>query len=146
MEDFMALETALVWPLLALVVLVFVVGLRMLAVRIKEMKEKRINPQQTATSLQMAARMENVQAADNFRNLFEVPVLFYALLAVAMALQHIPAWLVWGAWLFVALRYIHSLIHCTYNRVMHRFAAFGSGFLVIVVLWIYFVIDLTSGV
>jgi hypothetical protein len=98
----------------------------MFFVRSKEMREKRIHPQAASTSLQMAIKLQNVQASDNFKNLFEVPVLFYALVGVSLALSQTPRWLVAGAWLFVVLRIVHSFIHCTYNRVMHRFAAFGA--------------------
>ena len=44
--------------------------------------------------------------------------------------------------IFVVLRIAHSFIHCTYNRVMHRFAAFGSSFLLLVFLWAAFVFSL----
>ena len=132
----------LLWAALAMVVLAAIVGARMLAVRIGEMKKHRIHPQSVATSVQAANRYHNVQAADNFRNLFEVPVLFYALIALAIAIGNIPKWLTIGAWSFVFLRYLHSFIHCTYNKVMHRFAAFGLSFLIIVVLWILFLISL----
>lgn len=120
----------------ALVLLTFVVGLRMLFVRTQEMRDKRVHPQAASNSLQMAARLQNVQAADNFRNLFEVPVLFYALVGVALGTGQIPFWLIVGAWAFVALRVAHSVIHCTYNRVMHRFTVFGVGFLLVVAMWV----------
>lgn len=136
--------TQLVAACLALVLLVFVVGLRLLYTRIQEMKEKRIHPQATATSAKMAARLENTQAADNFRNLFEVPVLFYALTAVALATSHIPTWLVAGAWLFIALRALHSFIQCTYNKVMHRFPVFVASFFLIMALWVAFFLTLPS--
>ena len=129
---------------LAMVLLTLGVGLRLLYCRVREMRSKRINPQPASTSVQMAARLEDVRAADNFRNLFEVPVLFYALVATAIALGPVPGWLVTGAWLFVLLRYIHSAIHCTYNRVMHRLVAFITGFTVVVVVWLSFVLSLTA--
>ena len=135
-------NTLLVASCLTLVLLTFAVGLRLLSVRVAEMKEKRVPPQAASNSLQMAARLQNVQAADNFRNLFEVPVLFYALCAMALALSHVPGWLVAGAWLFVCLRVAHSLIQCTYNKVMHRFPVFMSGFVVVVVLWVAFFLTL----
>lgn len=138
----MSHPTLLVASCLTLVLLTFAVGLRLLSVRVAEMKEKRVHPQAASNSLQMAARLQNVQAADNFRNLFEVPVLFYALCAMALALSHVPGWLVAGAWLFVALRVAHSLIQCTYNKVMHRFPVFISGFLVVVTLWVAFFLTL----
>lgn len=128
----------------ALVLLTFAVGVRLLYVRTMEMRAKRIHPQAASTSIQMAAKLQNVQASDNFRNLFETPVLFYSLAAVAIASDYAPAWLAVGAWLYVVLRAAHSFIHCTYNRVMHRFAAFGSGFLLLVGLWVAFIVGLVS--
>ena len=119
----------------AMVLLVLLVGVRMFVVRIGEMRTKRIHPQATANSLKVAERLQNVQAADNFRNLFEVPVLFYALVAVALAVGPVPGWLAVGAWLFVLLRYLHSAIHCSYNRVMHRFAVYGLSLAVLALLW-----------
>lgn len=134
------MERYLLLASLAQVLLVFIVGAYMLRCRVREMREKHIHPQETATSLQMASQLQNVQAADNFRNLFEVPVLFYALIATSTSLQHTPLWLVFGAWVFVGSRYLHSYIHCTYNRVMHRFPVFGLGLLLILALWVGFVV------
>ena len=127
-----------------MVMLTFMVGVRLLWVRSAEMREKRVHPQAAATSVQIAAKLQNVQAADNFKNLFETPVLFYALVAIAVGVQYTPNWLVAGAWLYVFSRIVHSLIHCTYNRVMHRFAAFASGFCLLVGLWLAFSITITS--
>jgi hypothetical protein len=140
--------TLLIAAQFAMVLLTFVVGARLLFCRVSEMRRKRIHPQSAATSSQMSARLENVQAADNFRNLFEIPVLFYALCASALALHQVPSWLAAGAWLFVALRALHSLIHCTYNKVFHRLAAFVAGFGVLIWLWVSFllhVLNATAG-
>jgi hypothetical protein len=126
------------------VVLTFLVGLRLLYVRSREMRDKRVHPQAASTSVPMASKLHNVQAADNFRHLFETPVLFYAPVATAIGSSYVPVWLVAGAWAYVALRALHSLIHCTYNRVMQRFAAFGTGFLLLVGLWAAFVIGLAG--
>jgi len=134
----------LVFAVLAMVLLTFVVGLMMLRARVAEMRHKRVHPQSVSTSGRMAARLEDTRAADNFRNLLEVPVLFYALVAVALATAAIPDWLVWGAWLFVALRVLHSAIHCSYNRVMHRLAAFLVGFGVLLLLWVAWVLHLAG--
>jgi hypothetical protein len=134
----------LIGALLALVLLTFLVGARLLFTRVQESRQKRIHPQAIATSVKMAARLENVQAADNFRNLFEVPVMFYALVAVALATHQTPGWLVVGAWAFVALRVSHSFIHCTYNKVVHRLAAFLTSFVLLVALWVAFFLSLSG--
>lgn len=127
--------------------LVLVVGMRLLASRAREMKKHRIHPQATATSTQMASRLVEgpaSQAADNFRNLFELPVLFYTLVALAVATRHMPDWLLVGAWGFVASRLVHSWIHCTHNRVMRRFQAYAFGFGVLMLLWGAFVFTLPA--
>ncbi len=134
----------LVGAALTLVLLTGVVGVWLLFSRVQEAVKKRIHPQAMSTSVKMASRLENVQASDNFRNLFEVPVMFYALVAVALATRHTPHWLVVGAWTFVSLRIAHSLIHCTYNRVVHRLAVFAVSFMLLVVLWVGFYLSLAS--
>jgi hypothetical protein len=82
--------------------------------------------------------------ADNFRNLFEVPVLFFALAAIALATGYVPGWLVVCAWLFVALRLLHSYIHCTYNKVYHRLAVFLASFGLLVGMWVVYFASLAS--
>ena len=118
---------AIFQPAVALVALTFVVWLRMYFSRIGEMKRERVHPQAVATSAQMAARLHDTRAADNFRNLFELPVLFYLALVVAARTAQTGTAVLVLAWLFVALRIVHSAIHCGYNKVMHRFQAYLAG-------------------
>ena len=129
---------------LGMVLLTFLVGARMLFSRVEEMRRKRLHPQTAATTQTWAGRLENVQAADNFRNLFETPVLFYALVACALAVSWVPPWLVIGVWCYFGLRIAHSLIHVTYNRVMHRLAMFALSFVLLVALWVAYVLALWS--
>jgi hypothetical protein len=116
----------------------------MLYCRVLEMRRKRLHPQTAATSQTMAGRLEDVQATDNFRNLFETPVLFYALVACAIGVSYVPPWLVIGAWCYFGLRVTHSIIHCTYNRVMHRLAVFALSFGLLVVLWVGYAVALSN--
>ncbi len=122
-------------PALAMVALTFVVLGVMFSRRVAQMKRDRIHPQKVSTSTQASALYTDVAPADNFRNLFETPVLFYlALLVAALTAQVTP--LVLGlAWTYVAARVVHSAIHCSYNKVMHRFRAFALSMLVLLVLW-----------
>ncbi|MCL2308885.1 MAG: MAPEG family protein [Proteobacteria bacterium] len=72
-----------------------------------------------------------------FMNLVEVPVLFYALVLIAFVTNEVNQVTVGLAWLYVALRFAHSLIYFTYNRVVHRFAAFTASNLVVLAMIIY---------
>ncbi len=125
----------LVWPVVAMVVLTVMVWLRMFQTRVGEMKRRRIHPQSVATSSQMLQAVEDSRAADNFRNLFELPVLFYMALVLAMFTGTGGTLLLALAWVFVALRVLHSAIHCTYNKVMHRFRAYVLGGFVLWAIW-----------
>lgn len=126
---------AIFLPAFAMVVLTLVVWLRMYTTRIAQMKRERIHPQAVATSAQAAARLTDSRAADNFRNLFELPVLFYLALVVAAVAGLATDATLALAWLFVLLRVVHSAIQCTYNKVMHRFQAYLAGSVVLWVLW-----------
>jgi hypothetical protein len=129
-------------PIAAMVALSAVVGGALLAQRTAEMRRRRIHPQAVATSSQMAAKLERTNIADNFRNLFETPVLFYALCLAMAITQQLTTAMFAAAWVYVALRVLHSAIHCSYNRVMHRFAAFAAGFVLLVGMWVVFILQL----
>lgn len=122
-------------PALAMAALTFAVWWRMYFVRIGQMKRERIHPQAVATSAQAAARLTDSCAADNFRNLFELPVLFYVALVAAAMTGQVTVTTLALAWLFVLLRVAHSAIQCTYNKVMHRFYAYLAGGMVLWALW-----------
>jgi len=59
--------------------------------------------------------------SDNFKNLFELPVLFYALALYLFATQQVDGAYVTASWIFVAFRVLHSAVHTTFNHVMLRF-------------------------
>ena len=128
-------DLRLLWPLVAMVALVLAVALRLFVERIGEMKERRIHPQRVATQAMAAKELTRTQSADHFRNLFEVPVLFYAGVLAALALHVRSDALLALAWAFVAARYAHAIVHLGYNRVMHRFYAYLAGLLAVLAFW-----------
>ena len=128
-------SASIFWPVVAMAALTLVVMLLTLRERIGQFRRNRIHPQSVSTSAQMAARMTDTRCADNLRNLFELPVLFYVAVVIAFVTAQGPALVVGLAWGYVVLRVAHSAIHCGYNTVMHRFAVFIASVLVLVVLW-----------
>jgi hypothetical protein len=127
--------TRIFLPALAMVALTFVVWWVMYFQRLAQMRRERIHPQAVAVSAQAAARLSDTRGSDNFRNLFELPVLFYLALVVAFVTVQVNAATLGLAWAFVALRVAHSAIQCTYNQVMHRFFAYLFGGLALWSLW-----------
>lgn len=72
----------------------------------------------------------------NYINLLELPVLFYVVCLMGYVTGTVTLATVALAWTYVALRVLHSVIHVTYNNVMHRFAAFAASNFVLLLLWI----------
>lgn len=134
----------ILYPVLAMFLLVVIVAVTMFRRRVAFYKTNRVHPQQTATSAQMTATMPDSRAPDNFRNLFELPVMFYVLCLALMAtgLTCLPQ-LVF-AWAYVAVRYAHSYIHLTSNTVMLRFYAFAASCLMLLGGWVMFAYQLAT--
>ena len=77
-----------------------------------------------------------IKTTRNVAHLFEAPVLFYVACLMVVAIGFESALMVYLAWAYVALRYVHSAIHLTYNTVSHRLAVFLATQAVLVVIWV----------
>ncbi|HLZ06684.1 MAG TPA: MAPEG family protein [Bradyrhizobium sp.] len=91
----------------------------------------------------IALRQQNwpvraTQIGNCFANQFEVPVLFYVLIALALPLRHTDLVIVMLSWVFVVTRLVHAWIFVTSNDLQRRSLAWFAGALVVLVLWIYF--------
>ena len=123
-------------PLLVQVFLTFAVWAYMYIGRFSEMSRKKTDPQDLATRAQVPQKLpDSAASADNLKNLFELPILFYTAILLALTLMIQDALLVQLAWVFVVLRIIHSLIHCSYNRVIHRFVSYLGSCIVLFLIW-----------
>ena len=124
-------------PLLAQVLLTAIVYFWMFKTRIAEMKRSRIKPQKLATSEDGVELLKAVAGpADNFKNLFEVPTLFYVAAITLYVTQMVDITFLILSGVFVFFRYIHSFIHITYNHVMHRFSAYLVSTLTLWLMWV----------
>ena len=75
----------------------------------------------------------------NYMNLLELPMLFYVVcLLNYITSPAVSALTLWLAWAYVGLRALHSLVHLTYNNVMHRLAVFATSNVVLITLWVAF--------
>ena len=136
------MRNAIFWPFIAQVLLVAVVAARMYAARVGEMSARRISPQSIATSRTAEDALKDVAAADNFRNLFETPVLFFVVCLALAITDTVTSLQLALAWSYVGLRAVHSFIHITYNRVVHRFMAYLAGMVCLFLMWGVFGVSL----
>ena len=124
-------------PLLAQVLLTFLVWVYLYITRFSEISRKNIDPQALSRHKNGQELLtESSGPADNFRNLFEMPVLFFVAVLLSLQLFIQDEVLVQLAWIFVAFRALHSFIHCTYNRVLHRFTAYIASSLILLLIWL----------
>jgi hypothetical protein len=78
------------------------------------------------------------QLGNAYHNQYQMPVLFYVLVILALALRKADLLFVIMSWIFVVLRIVHAGIHVTTNRLIHRFSAFVASSIVLLVMWIIF--------
>jgi hypothetical protein len=70
-----------------------------------------------------------------FQNQFEIPVLFYVLVAFALLTRKADLVFVVLSWVFVLSRLLHAFIHTTSNRVSRRFFAYSVGTVTLLIMW-----------
>src|ERR1700759_2448226 len=82
------------------------------------------------------------QIGNCYRNQFELPLLFYVLIALALPLRHADLVIVLMSWVFVVTRFVHAGIFVTSNDLGRRSMAWFAGVLVLFAMWLYFALKL----
>ncbi|NVK23164.1 MAG: MAPEG family protein [Kangiellaceae bacterium] len=132
----------IIYPLIVMAFLTIIVASVMYRRRVSYMKKNRIHPQKVQNRSDMLQQMSDTRASDNYLNLFEAPVLFYVAVFTMLLTNTHSHLLVALAWAFVIFRVAHSFIHCTYNKVMHRFTAFILSCLVLFAMWVVIALNI----
>jgi hypothetical protein len=82
------------------------------------------------------------QIANCFANQFEIPILFYILIAIALPLRRADFVIVLLSWVFVVTRFAHAGIFVTSNDLNQRSLAWFAGVLVLFAMWVYFALKI----
>jgi hypothetical protein len=82
------------------------------------------------------------QIGNCYSNQFELPLLFYILIALALPLRHADLFIVLMSWVFVVTRFVHAGVYVTSNDLGQRSTAWLAGVLVLLVMWIYFALKI----
>lgn len=129
-------------PMLGMMLLTLVVWVYMYIQRIGYCIRNKVRTQDLTTPDRVAELIPEPVSypAYNFRNLLELPVLFYVLCLYLYVTSSVDEGYLLAAWLFVALRVVHSVIHCTVNIVIWRFVVYFVSalvfwFMLLRVLW-----------
>jgi hypothetical protein len=116
-------QAAIFSPLFATMLLTLIVWVYMYIRRIAFITTNKLHPHDLAIPGKLAqiSPPSVSNPSDNFKNLCEIPVLFYVLVLYLFATKQVDNIYVTAAWIFFWFRALHSAVHCTFNTVMLRF-------------------------
>lgn len=126
---------AILYPVVALVALTFAVGVRMYFARVGAARAGRVKVKDFRLGESPEVPADVALPNRNFMNLFEMPLLFYVACIVFYVTATVDVLALVLAWLYVACRIAHTIVHLAYNNVLHRLAAFGASNVVLLALW-----------
>lgn len=135
----------ILYPMAALVMWTFAVVALVLIVRIRAGRQGRITIRDLSLGESPQVPADVALLNRNFMNLLEMPVLFYVACLTLYVTKTADGTAVILAWLYVALRLCHSLVHITYNNVVHRASAYAASTVVLLVLWVRAFVALSGG-
>jgi hypothetical protein len=128
-------------PVFVLIGLTFALLLGMASLRTRALTSRQISLKDIALG-QPNWPERATQIGNCFRNQFELPLLLYVLIALALPLRHADLFIVLMSWVFVVTRFVHAGIFVTSNEVRTRSLAWFAGVLVLFAMWIYFALKI----
>lgn len=124
--------SSILWPMLAHIAWVFMLYAWLTVVRTRAVKRGEID--YSAFLLGRDEPLPIARITRNLTNQFELPVIFYALVVLLIALAKVTIFDVVAAWVFVAGRVIHTLVQTLTDNVLLRGQAFTINFLAVAAL------------
>lgn len=135
-------EARILYPLFAMFLLVSIVLLRMRSQRFAAVRRKEVDVD-FYKAYPDGGEPEALRVIGrHFANLFEMPVLFYVVVLMIYVTHHVGTFLVVCAWIYVTLRYVHTVIHLGSNNVVARFSAYFASAFVLAVMWATLLVQL----
>ncbi|MDJ0698315.1 MAG: MAPEG family protein [Woeseiaceae bacterium] len=134
---------AILQPFAAMLALTLVVWVVMYHRRLTFLFEHNIDPQSLTSRDEVAGKYppQIAYPSDNLKNLFELPVLFYAVCLYLYVTGSVDAVHVVSAWVFAVFRVLHSAVHCTINIVKLRFGVYAVAAIALWVMVVRVVLD-----
>ena len=139
--------TSLLYPVFVQVLLTFTVIILMARARGQSLRESRTSLEKREVALGEHKWSDAATlASNNFKNQFELPVLFYAGIAFALILKQADSLLLGLAWAFALTRVVHVMVHLGPNVVRWRGLIYIIGAVCLLAFWITLFVRVLSGV
>ncbi|QNA84387.1 MAPEG family protein [Sphingomonas sp. So64.6b] len=134
---------AILWPTFAMVALVTIIWFTMFVQRFSHIKRNPPTARDFADGEAALRYFRPVEMpANNLTNLFEMPVMYFALVPLLMITHQANHVQVILAWIYVVLRAVHSFIHIGPKKVQPRFMVYVASCAVLMAMWIGFFVDM----
>jgi hypothetical protein len=116
-------QLAIFGPFFATILLTIIVWVYMYIRRIHFLNSINFSPDQIKRPEDLARISPPAVSnpSDNLKNLFEIPVLFYAISLYLFVTKQVDTVYVVAGWIFFVFRVLHSFMHCTLNVIIVRF-------------------------
>ena len=131
---------SIIYPMAALFLLNIIVMFTMLFFRIKAVRTRKVSPRYFKLNKGEDIPDHLEALSQNYSNLLELPLLFYIACITLIVLNLNVQDFVVYAWMYVGFRYLHSLIHVTYNHILHRLFVFAVSGFVLIAMWVKLVL------
>ncbi len=129
------------WPIIAHVALVYLLYILLGYRRRKLVQAGKVHGSNYRENRDEPA--EGLVAKNCLANQFELPVLFYACCVLLYMTEADNIVAIVLAWIFVALRYLHALVHVTSNDLRYRSPLFAAGYVVLGGMWLWLAVWMT---
>jgi len=131
------------FPMIALVGLTYSVLLLIPFVRIRAVRNGAVDADDFKFGESIRVPPDVSIPNRNYMSLLELPILFYAVCLSLYVTRRVDDAAITLAWAYVGLRVVHSAVHLTYNRVVHRLLVFATSNVVLFAIWVRFLMSLT---
>lgn len=137
----MSIDKALLAPVFLHVLFTLIVGVLTLRARVAAVRQGQASLRKIALN-NGAWPDEVLKLGNNFNNQFQVPVVWYACVALLLVMQKADWVTVVLSGLFFASRIFHTLEHVNRNNVVRRLIWFFAGYSLVLIMWLWFALRL----
>lgn len=138
-------NVAILWPTIALVAAIFAVWAVLLRQRFAHIASNKPTAADFAHAEAVGRYFRPVERpAQNLANLFEMPVLYFALVPLLIQTGSASDTQEGLAWVFVTLRIVHTIIHIGPNAIRTRARVYIASSAVLAAMWLGFFFDLLA--
>ena len=131
-------------PLISMVVLTFLVAIRLAYFAINSVVKGKVHIKQLRV-YDGEFPIDYKSARQHYKNMFEMPILFYLLCTLLLINNNYTQLDVMLAWGFVLFRLLHSLVRIQNRDVNLRFGVFTGSFIMLVFGWVNFLLKYICG-